>query len=120
MATAHAEAQRRHYLSHRSYYRNRNRLKRQQLTEFIRQAKEGKPCADCGKLYPPYVMDFDHRDPSTKTAIISYLPRLQSWARLKAELAKCDLVCANCHRMRTFGAPETRARQGPSESQLSS
>lgn len=103
MPTAHAEAQRRHYLSHRDYYRERNKAKRQALRDYIRASKEGKPCADCGRKYPHYVMDFDHRNPSTKKAIVSYLPMLQSWRKLKEEIAKCDLVCANCHRERTFG-----------------
>jgi hypothetical protein len=46
-------------------------------------------------------MDFDHRDPSTKAKNV---PRLimGSIERMLAEAAKCDIVCANCHRLRTF------------------
>lgn len=47
-------------------------------------------------------MDFDHLDPSTKTASIS---KLSKWRgnkeKLLEEIAKCELVCSNCHRQRT-------------------
>ena len=52
--------------------------------------------------YPSYVMDFDHRDPEIKNRTVSALPRLNSWKKLLEETAKCDVVCANCHRVCTF------------------
>lgn len=62
-----------------------------------------KPCIDCGTKYPPYVMDFDHKDGETKVASISWLARrnTSSFFKIKQEIEKCDLVCANCHRQRT-------------------
>lgn len=62
--------------------------------------KAGKPCMDCGKTYPPYVMDFDHRDPKLKSHVIGNM-HFAMVKRLEEEAAKCDLVCANCHRERT-------------------
>lgn len=60
-----------------------------------------RPCHDCGVSYPHYVMDFDHR--GDKVFIISkYRTYNKSLEDVKAEIAKCDLVCANCHRVRTF------------------
>lgn len=70
---------------------------------FVGGLKRGRPCSDCGVSYPPYVMDFDHRDPSTKLFGIGEGQVTKSFDELKAELAKCDLVCANCHRERTHG-----------------
>jgi hypothetical protein len=62
-------------------------------------AAKAQPCADCGGLFHPVCMDFDHRDPSTKSfAIGGTMTRSESSVR--AELAKCDVVCANCHRLR--------------------
>lgn len=60
------------------------------------------PCADCGVRHPPYVMDFDHGD-TDKIALVSTVVRTWPPERLRAEIRKCDVVCANCHRERTFG-----------------
>lgn len=65
---------------------------------------KSKPCADCGIKYPSYVMDFDHRDPKTKTANVSRMLRCgKPLSEVLAEIKKCDVVCANCHRERTHG-----------------
>ena len=58
---------------------------------------------DCGERYPHYVMDFDHRIDEEKRYEPTRLYVLQSWRKAKDEVAKCDVVCANCHRLRTFG-----------------
>jgi hypothetical protein len=60
------------------------------------------PCADCGKRYAQCSMDFDHRDPTRKVARVPSLVGRASLDRILAEAAKCDIVCANCHRLRTF------------------
>lgn len=71
--------------------------------EYINKLKN-KPCMDCGVKYPSFVMEFDHRDPSTKYAEVGNLAS-SHWSikRIDLEIAKCDLVCANCHRIRTHG-----------------
>lgn len=58
------------------------------------------PCADCNRRFPPYVMDFDHVR-GTKQIDLSKLRR-RSMQVVREEAAKCDVVCANCHRIRTF------------------
>lgn len=57
------------------------------------------PCLDCGQHFPPVAMDFDHVR-GEKRFFVSRMWRY-SWENVLAEVAKCDLVCANCHRMRT-------------------
>src|SRR5215471_16506191 len=65
-------------------------------------ALKARPCMDCGGSFPPYVMDFDHRDPATKIGPVSrLLYQGLGWSKIVAEVAKCDLGCANCHRIRT-------------------
>lgn len=59
------------------------------------------PCADCKKKYPYYVMDFDHRKRSEKLDHIAHMLS-HSMKYLIAEVEKCDIVCANCHRIRTY------------------
>ena len=56
-------------------------------------------CMDCGLKFQPVAMDFDHVR-GTKVATVSQMNSF-SWGRVILELAKCDLVCANCHRIRT-------------------
>lgn len=58
------------------------------------------PCADCGNQYPPVAMDFDHREGETKRARIANVGTKWSVKTLLAEIAKCDVRCANCHRLR--------------------
>lgn len=70
---------------------------------FVNTAKD-RPCADCGVKYPFYVMDFDHRPGSDKINDVALMTR-SNWSleKIKKEIEKCEVVCANCHRIRTFG-----------------
>ena len=48
------------------------------------------------------MLDFDHRDPSSKRIEVGKLAAYAtSWSRVEAEIAKCSVRCANCHRRRT-------------------
>lgn len=65
----------------------------------VNRIRQG-PCHDCRHTYPVEVMDFDHVQ-HPKVACVSYLARRGCpLPRLQAEIAKCQLVCANCHRTR--------------------
>jgi len=68
--------------------------------DYISKLKE-KPCSDCKVQYPWYVMDFDHRPGETKEFTIGQSPNI-AWDRILKEVAKCDVVCSNCHRERTY------------------
>jgi hypothetical protein len=65
-------------------------------------AAKSMPCADCGGRFPEECMDFDHVR-GTKVAGIARLrgSRPSCWKKIEAEIAKCELVCANCHRIRS-------------------
>lgn len=65
------------------------------------------PCKDCNRTLPSVAMDFDHIQDDKKEEISD----MWSWSRTRVleELAKCELVCANCHRERTV----TRLRSNP-------
>lgn len=84
--------------------RDRFFASRKQALEEIREhlyALRCRPCMDCGGSYPPCCMDFDHRPGEPKLGEISRVAAMGLWAPVLDELAKCDLVCANCHRIRT-------------------
>ncbi len=72
--------------------------------EFVNTLKKDKPCKDCNRIFPPWVMDFDHREGEIKIGSVSRLATTDTVNidRIKIEIAKCDLVCANCHRQRTY------------------
>lgn len=67
--------------------------------EWIQSFKD-VPCADCGVKYPPHVMDFDHIGDAEKIRTVSKMTSF-SKARILEEVAKCEIVCANCHRERS-------------------
>jgi hypothetical protein len=64
--------------------------------------KAGRPCADCGETFPPYVMHWDHLPGHVKVADVGTMVS-GGWNReaIRNEMKKCELVCANCHVMRT-------------------
>lgn len=67
----------------------------------VRKAK-AVPCMDCRVQYPSPVMEFDHRPGVVKLFTIGPSAAHVTMAALEAEIAKCDVVCANCHRIRTW------------------
>ena len=81
----------------------RLRHRRKSLVDELKKA----PCTDCKLTFHPIAMDFDHVR-GAKVAEISKLARSSvSIDTVIAEIAKCELVCANCHRIRTFKSQES-------------
>ncbi len=64
----------------------------------INKAKD-RPCAKCGLKFPVVCMDLHHRDPKTKSFGIGARAMSYGPKKITAEIAKCDVVCANCHRI---------------------
>ncbi|MDQ1299556.1 MAG: hypothetical protein QG636_224 [Patescibacteria group bacterium] len=82
------------------------RRNKQRVTAFIAAYKKDRSCTDCGfsgKEFP-FVLDFDHLDGglSKKFTIGSWSHSVLSIEAIEKEIEKCELVCANCHRIRTF------------------
>ena len=93
-------ARRKHYDNNKQQYFDRREALRNELREVVKQVKS-VPCMDCGYSYPSYVMDLDHRDPTDKIKEVGKFIIAGNRKGLLLEIAKCDVVCANCHRERT-------------------
>jgi hypothetical protein len=74
--------------------------RRSRLGSWINEFKR-RPCADCGGEFPPYLMDFDHVTGEKLDNICGMRTRTVERDTILAEIAKCEVVCANCHRART-------------------
>lgn len=84
------------------YWKNRDKALekvagyRKEIQEIAREAKN-QPCMDCGGTFPYAAMHFHHRDPATKKGEVTNQGSIGS---ARKELAKCDVLCANCHYIR--------------------
>ena len=100
----HAAYRRSHYLRNRSEYISRevdrNRRRRKENRRLLRAYLRSHPCVDCGET-DIVALQFDHRDPTTKRQDVALLVIGKPWSAVSAEIPKCDVRCANCHRRRT-------------------
>ena len=97
-----AQSKREHYVANRDRYiaqaLARKRAVATRRAALLIDFFESRPCLDCGQS-DPLVLEFDHR--GDKSFNVSKGLRDLDWAAVLAEIAKCDVVCANCHRRRT-------------------
>lgn len=88
----------REVLVRQTYLRTRQR--RTRLLAIVAELKEG-PCVDCGRRYPQEVMEFDHVRGKKEFDVANMVGKGLALSRILSEIKKCELVCANCHRVRT-------------------
>jgi protein-arginine kinase activator protein McsA len=94
-----------YYETHRfdaiEYSTKSTKLIRKRNTQFIWDFLELNPCIQCGEK-DPIVLEFDHRDNLEKTSEVSRMvSNSNSIQKIKEEIEKCDVRCANCHRRKT-------------------
>ncbi len=78
------------------------RVVRANVVEFLRAHLEAHPCVDCGET-DLIVLEFDHQPGFEKLFNIGEATRdVRSMRAVKAEVAKCEVRCANCHRRKTY------------------
>lgn len=93
-----------HYQDNKKYYRDKAKERKRTLLPkrraIINRYKTLKGCVDCGYKENAEALDFDHlRD---KEFLISRaVAQMTSWKRIKEEVKKCEVRCANCHRIMT-------------------
>lgn len=81
----------------RLYKTNRERNK-----DFVDAYKIATRCKDCNKNYPPMVMEFDHVSDDKFMSVSVLVGNGYPVDVIREEMNKCELVCANCHRIRTY------------------
>jgi hypothetical protein len=78
---------------------------KERVIDWIVDKYGNNPCEDCGHWFTWCAMDFDHRPGEVKERTIAsfggYRASSKNIARVEKEIAKCDLICSNCHRIRT-------------------
>lgn len=86
------------YAKNPSAYMERNKARKAESRALMVEIKAGLKCEVCGESHPA-TLDFHHRDPKQKEANIGHMVnRGFSKEAILAEIAKCKVVCANCHR----------------------
>ena len=95
---------REHYRNNVAAYLARTKVRapidRLRNRQFVGDYLSTHPCVDCGES-DPVVLEFDHRDPRTKTNEVGRLIHTTTLNRVRTEIEKCDVRCGNCHRIRT-------------------
>jgi len=87
--------------------------RRQELINKVWLHKINHPCVDCG-FSDPRALEFDHLPEFEKSYDISAMvDRRFAWDKIQEEMAKCEVVCANCHRIRTHDRDSRRIRLNP-------
>ena len=78
------------------------RLQHRRISEWYRELKSSTPCADCGRTFHHAAMSWDHLPGHVKVDDVSSLVSRHNRSLILAEIAKCELVCANCHAVRSY------------------
>jgi hypothetical protein len=108
-----AEAERAWWLAHpkqrrdkakRIYRKNPGRSERVKASAEVIRTLKAQPCADCKNSFHPACMQFDHVRGVKKYNVSNM--HGYGWESILAEIAKCELVCANCHALRTYNRKE--------------
>ena len=99
-----------HVPPNKKYSNNREQQRAfyQKRRKFVDKLKD-TPCKDCSNKFPPECMDFDHVRGKKEFAISTN--RMMPKSKLLKETKKCDIICANCHRIRTKKSDLLRKRK---------
>ncbi len=81
--------------------KRRAKAKYDQKRAYVDAIKIERGCTDCGYRNHPAALEFDHLPGTIKIKTIAQMCNNTSMAKLRAEIAKCEVVCANCHVVRT-------------------
>ena len=92
-------ARRKHYAKNKEDYKARAREEKAKTRKWFDKIRS-VPCTDCNKEYPPCAMDLDHVRGKKVKNLSAMITAGAGWDKLIAEVEKCEVVCAVCHRIR--------------------
>lgn len=95
------QAHTRFSMCNRCLYVKYTRPNTERKTKLVHDYKMAAGCADCGFKQHPAALEFDHLPGTQKSFNIGEKIGCSSMERIWAEIAKCEVVCANCHAIRT-------------------
>lgn len=94
-----------HYLRNKTRYQERDKKRIEKGRQFVRRYKRlrGIKCCRCNE-HRWQCLDFHHKNPDEKYKSISFMIHNRaSIKKLKEEIRKCEIICANCHRVEHNG-----------------
>jgi hypothetical protein len=109
----------------RSKPENSAKLRAQRLTrtatrdEYLTNYKMSRGCTDCGYNKHPRALDLDHVRGEKLFTIGGVNRESKPWEDVLAEIEKCDVVCSNCHRVRTYNREQQKIANKFAEALLS-
>ena len=94
------EAQHKSYIKNLEKNKEKNKNYRENVRQYLKEQKEKNPCSDCKVFFPYYVMEYDHLH--SKINSVSKIASTGTLRQVIEEIEKCELVCSNCHKVRTW------------------
>ena len=105
-----------HYQANKERRQHQNKVRQAEFMAWYVNLKAGRPCADCRGEFHPAAMQWDHLPGFEKEAALSLLARRGGRQRVLDEIKKCELVCANCHAIRSHNRRDSYLRRVLAES----
>jgi len=96
------KAQAEWYQKNKDAIRKKRSYQKQEARKWVNDYKtQNSVCTDCEISFPPHILDFDHIGDKS-FGISRALQQGTGLDKIKQEIKKCEIVCANCHRQRTY------------------
>lgn len=100
-----SELSKQHYQDNKQTYNERTRISKAQILSQnkprLHTYLSTHPCVDCGQM-DIRLLEFDHVNGQKSRSIADLLSWGFNWTTIEAEIAKCEIRCANCHRIKTI------------------
>jgi len=94
-----------HYRKNKVHYFKKNNERKLRVRAWFKELRAKSECYFCGKNHPA-ILDWHHTDPSTKLYSISEMTKGYTESTILKEMAKCIVLCSNCHRILHYNEKE--------------